>query len=311
MGNRLWPNLIVILFLGALIQVGPINVVAIGPPTVTIQFDPGEESQDADVEPGEPCAVFFPGTVTADKAAGGSVQKIVVTLQASSEQGWAVTVNPPQLTLEPGETAPFRVDVTVPAETSCYCTDTITISGRGVNYPGMTQDIIDSITGSIRINQFYQLAFRCPKSYVKTSPDTEIKIDFYIINHGNGRDVVHVGVNNLDDLDAKGFLVTLSANRVEVESKDEEKIEMVVRTPKGASGLGKHSIVIGFSSGDEESEDVKELEYPLTVDIPPEKIIFTTEFIVIITIFIIVIAVGIILFWRRLKKRKKVSIKND
>jgi len=250
----------------------PKEAEAVGPTVLaTISWNPGQDIQEAEVKPGEHGTVLFTGVVNCDLVAGGTFQKVVVDLSATSEQGWSPTVNPPKITYSPNTDTdvPFSVTVTVPSETSFYITDTIQVSGKGVAFPGIFQDLIDPVSATIKIKQFYKFSLGCGKSYQEVGPTERLLYNVRIFNLGNARDTYHISIKNLEQLSKKGFTVTLEMDTVEIEAKNEATVGLPVGTPiKFNFWLNEiQSIIIEVKSEQEERNEGLTIprEFPLTV----------------------------------------------
>lgn len=285
------------------IQLIPANVESVGPPKVYILMNEGEEIQEADVTPGQHGLVTFNCKVISEPQPGGNVQKYIVSITAISEQGWSTSVNPLQIAIKPGEEAPFQVDVTVPTQTSCEIIDEISISGKAVAYPGAMQTVLEPINGQVRVIQFCQLSVSSPNPDIKTSLNQRKAFNLRIMNTGNGRDTFSIEILNLDDLDRKGFTVTLSQEMIDIESHEEATIQVAVTTPASSGAIGKHEIELEVGSEGNNDGTTAKKYFALTMEIPGENILITYEFLISIIILIaIIVCVGYLL-WKRKKKK--------
>ncbi len=246
-----------IIILSALILIFiPNNIVAVGPPVVNLEFDEGEEIQEVDVRPGESGLVTFPGTVSADLAAGGSVQDVVVELYGSTDQGWPVTISPAQMVLQPGtEEVPFAATVSVTPETSSYVTGILTIGGTAMAFPGALRYAIQSIEGTILIEQYYRFSVGCDRPYQDCSPDSEVCYNFSIYNEGNGNDSYEIQVTNLEYLTQNSFSVALESSTIAIPEKNNDQISILVRTPTGKNSYGAYDIELQVKSVLEEQNE--------------------------------------------------------
>ncbi len=86
-----------------------------------IRLNPGKEIQEATVGPVINGTVVFTGTLEC-KLYSSSPQDILVNLTATSENGWAIKVEPPIIIFDPEKDSniPFNVTVIVPAKTSFF-----------------------------------------------------------------------------------------------------------------------------------------------------------------------------------------------
>ena len=292
----------IFIILMLLFQLAPCNVSAIGPTLeVVAQFNEGEEEKYVDVSPGEHGRVLFHGTVTAE-VVGGTVQEIIVSLQATSEMGWIPTLDPPQMTLQSGETKPFKLVVTVPSESSCYLVDTVTIAGKGVVNPGTAQDTAGPIHAYIRVNQFGRFNLSSPNPNLILSPNSKKRAEIQILNQGNCNDVYNIEILNLNELDCKSFHVSLSTNRLEVNEKSRARFFVFVRASTNARCLGVHEINIKVTSEQNFTNPLKPVYFDLAIQVSEHYFIYTTEFYILLVILLAVLAGYIIWYRKRIKK---------
>ncbi|UCH88319.1 MAG: hypothetical protein JSV49_08625 [Thermoplasmata archaeon] len=215
---------------------------------VTLEFEEGEEEQTADVRPGEDNSVVFPGTVTAQLAAGGAVQDVVVTLVGSTDLNWPVTINPPKVQMEPGTEVPFTATVTVPEETSSSILGTLSVSGTAQAFPGAGAYRVEPIYGTIKIEQYYGLSLMCDEPDKKGHPGTQVGYDLGIENQGNGKDTFEVQVTNKDQLLQRDISVSLSQSLIEIEEKTTENITVSVNIPSSQTSISNYDINIEAKS---------------------------------------------------------------
>ncbi len=259
----------IIIILSSLILIlAPNNTVAVGTPVVNLEFDEGEETQEADVRPGESGYVTFPGTVSADLAAGGSVQDVLVNLEAWTEEGWPASVTPSTLLLQPGtEEAEFLATVTVPPETSSSIVGTLYVGGTAEAFPGSLRYSIQSITGTIIIKQYYKFSISCDQPYQECCPDSEMCYNLSIFNEGNGNDSFDIHVTNLEDLTLNSLTVTLGSNTIPIPEKSDGQISILVRTPDVENINRVYKIELAVKSVMEEQNEgyAKPLTYDLSI----------------------------------------------
>jgi hypothetical protein len=213
------------------INLGTDSAEAIGSPVVTIKFLEGEEQQIADVRPGEHGTVQFPGTCEARIPAGSNIQDVVVSLTGSTGMNWPVSINPPQIQVDPGGTATFSITVSVPPETSYYIQDTLTIGGTARAFPGAGAYNVQPITGSIRIAQFYKFSLECDKPYKQVNPTEQLAFNLRVWNYGNGRDTFTLYIPQLSKLAGDGWNIQLGTYTVEVDEKSQKTVQVSINTP--------------------------------------------------------------------------------
>jgi hypothetical protein len=210
----------------------PDEAEAVSTPVVEIKWAEGQEVQEADVRPGESGLVTFAGTVSAELAAGGAIQDVRVELVGSTDQGWPVTVTPAIVMLNPGtEEKAVSVTVAVTPETSYYTSGTLTLGGRAAAFPGSLSYNIPSISGTIKIKQYYRFSIGCSKPYIEVAPSERLVFNLQIVNEGNARDKFGIEIKNLEKLSKSAWTVTLSRPQIEIPEKNEETIPIPVGTP--------------------------------------------------------------------------------
>jgi len=238
--------LMVLLIIFIVIQFVPSTVFGIGPTVlVQVQFDEGEDIQETESLPDEHISVTFHGTVSAELVAGKRVQKIVVSLYATSDQGWSCVINPSQMTLNSGDTEPFTVVVTVPAGTKVNTVDTITVGGKGVAFPGIFQDIIEPIQGTIVIvERYHRFALSTDIQFRDACTESNVNYNLTITNLGNCNDIFSLEVSNFNDLLISQLSVSLSTFTIDVPEKSSNIVVVTVSVPNSDKCLGSHDIVI-------------------------------------------------------------------
>jgi hypothetical protein len=270
------------------------NASAVGQPVVILRFLQGEETQFADVRPGEAGVVTFPGTVEVEMKAGSAVQDVVVELFGNSSQSWEVTINPEQVQVSPGEIANFQVNVRVPSEASIYLADVITISGLASPYPGSVTYDVSPISGTIRVNQFYKFSIECDNPSIKTKLDRKVSASINIFNHGNGLDLYSIRITNLNELNKDDITATLSISRFEVDEKSSSTVVISIETADDRNCLGKHQVEVEvFSLKEEEEEGAGFIKsYVIDVDVESDGVLpgFEFTFIVVAMILVIILA---------------------
>jgi hypothetical protein len=246
---------VILILLVLVISLLPIPTIAVGQPAVEMKFDPGEDIQYADVAPGDSGLVFFPGTVSADLAAGGTVQDVVVTLDAFTDLGWPTTVEPDTIYLDPGTTeASFLATVSVPPETSWNVSEALTVSGTAMAYPGALRYYVGTISGTIIINQYYRFSLGCEEPYQECCPDSNLCYNLTIFNEGNGNDKFSVEITNLDYLSRESFTVNIGSPTIEIQEKRGDQVPIMVKTPSSEGSIGVYDIDISVKSEEEEMD---------------------------------------------------------
>ena len=259
---------VILVFLVSVSFLMPVNTQAVGTPVVTLAFDPGEDVQTAAVAPGDSGLVSFPGTVSAELAAGSTVQDVVVTLEASTDTGWPASIEPETVTLNPGtEEAAFIATVSVPLETSWNVTGTLTVSGTAMAYPGALRYNVGSISGAILIDQYYQFSIGCSEPYKQCCPNSVLCYNLTIINEGNGNDKFATEISNLEYLVHDSFTVTVGTPTIELQGNNYGLVPIMVKTPYSEDSVGVYEIEVKVSSMQDNTGNTQPQTFTLTTHI--------------------------------------------
>jgi hypothetical protein len=242
-----------------------INSEAIGAPVVVIAFEEGEEEQIADVRPGEHGTVLFPGTVTGQLPAGSSFQDIIVDLVGSTDLDWSVTINPSQIQLNPGNVEKFTAQVTAPPGTSSSIVETLTVSGRARAFPGTLTVSIAPITGTIRIEQYYQFSLSSNEPICNSTIGEKVELNLDIYNSGNGEDTFSINVVNLHELSSKNIIITLSSTTHTIQNKQTGNVLINAEIPNNRNCIGIHYITLEVKS--QEQEEIEGQAFPKTFNL--------------------------------------------
>ncbi|MCK5559584.1 MAG: hypothetical protein KAJ51_03285 [Thermoplasmata archaeon] len=295
----------IIIVLIGIIPIISIEVQATGQPTAELRFE--ESVQEVDVQPGEDGKVVFNGFARAVPPPEGSPRTIYVDLNSFTNQGWTTNIMPALMAIEPGEEAPFTVEVEVPPETSSSINATLKVTGVTGSATGRLTYGVEPINGTILIKQYFNFIILCKNSFKESLPDSEEKFELDIRNKGNGRDRISFEVVNQDELVNKDLSVTLSQEQIELDENDNITIKVFVQAGKGTKCLGKHNILIKVYSEQESSENSIPQIYTLTIKITDEDLDFINVFTISSILFIVILLILIILWRRRINKKRKLN----
>jgi hypothetical protein len=200
----------------------------------TIAFDP-PATAEADVAPGKSGLVTLTGTVTVNEAMlGQSIQMAIVSLQASCDQGWPVTLSPTTITLDPSkgqDTGYWSLTVKVPPRTPHKISANVVVSGDARVFPGQLVYPIQESKGLVTVKQFYRFSIFCSKPYIVVMPGSPVMFTITIKNEGNALDKFGFEVTNQERYVRAGWSIQLSSPAIEIEEQQEDNIKISITTP--------------------------------------------------------------------------------
>jgi len=295
--------ILLFLFLSIIQYVVP-DTEAVGDPEVTIKFLEGEDKQAADVRPGEHGTVVFPGVVEARIPMGSSVQDIMVVLIGFTGEGWAVTINPESIQIDPGGTALFKAIVTVPSETSSDVIDTLTVEGTATAYPSSSSSNVPPVYGTILVEQYFKFGLSCKEPVRDLGYDEQQDFDLVISNLGNGMDQYTIEIENSEKLLSKDISATPLIKTITVKENSITTVKINVDIGHSSDSVGKNDIEVVVFSEKEMRERGRAFSkvYPLQIVVTAPTIVerISEYRTLIILILIVIIITG--LYVR--KKRK-------
>ncbi|MCK4829237.1 hypothetical protein KA005_76645, partial [bacterium] len=181
----------------------------------------------SEVGPEQDGIFVYPGILIINMSGVGSnVQEVIMNLYVSVDQAWNVNVTPNEFIFKESGSEPFNITVWIPAGTSYYTSAELIVSGTVTNNPGLTTYSMQTVTGTIKTNQYYLFSINCSEHNKNIMPGEKITYNFDIINKGNARDMFQINVTNTDELKAEGFIVKLSSDEIEIREKGSAAIEL-------------------------------------------------------------------------------------
>jgi hypothetical protein len=272
-----------------------------GLPTVTI--DLVQDSQTAEVGPGDDGVVEFDGVVNVTRPPG---TRVVVSLTAEDTWGSAVA-SPSSILFSNDGQQGFEVKIRAPSKESCESVGEVKVFGKWTLYPGGLSgpaEPQEGAPGTIYIAQYYKYTLSGSKTFIETTPGAEEEFDLTIENRGNGEDSFSVSIINSDELSKKDIQVKLSVSQVELDEKQNMPIKVDVELPSGAKVIDYHSIRVQVVSNNGMQEGLPPQSFTFVIRVPDDDLFATTEFSMFLNIFVIIlIVVFVVLFWRWHKKR--------
>jgi hypothetical protein len=176
----------------------------------------------------------------------------VVTL--TSEDTWNSSVVVPSSlqfsSSDRGDKA-FEVSVQAPLGTSRNTVGQVVVTGRVVMYPGSvygTCQPSDGVVGRIDIAPYYEFVVYTNEDLIQTRPGKTVKGDFTIKNNGNISDTYEVSIPNENQLYNKGIQVTLENEKIDIEEKEEKRVDFTIITSKDAAKYETYLINFNIAS---------------------------------------------------------------
>lgn len=297
-------TVVIILFINMsfLIITIPETAEAISTPYVEIRWAKGQEVQSVDVHPGASGLVSFCGTVSADLVSGSPDVK--VNLSASTDRGWPVIITPEVMILWGGiEEKPFSATVKVTHEALQNEIGSITLGGEVILYPGNVRYGIRPITGSIKINQYYQYYMTSYQPSKQVTAGNKLGLNISINNIGNGVDIFELDLDNSDQLNKNDIKVRFLEN-FEVQPKKSALTDIVLKTSYQTKP-GKYEIkfTLGSIYNETGKNILEQTNFTFTIFIKDNY-----QYPLTISFFIVGIIIISVLIFKKIQVRKK-SIK--
>jgi len=201
------------------------------------------------------------------------------------------------------------VQVVVPSGTSCEIVGKVTLSGTAETNPGAAKSDLQPITATIRVEQYCFFLVDSSKPTISTSPGSQVKFDLVIQNQGNGRDEFQIEIYNKGTLEKKGFKITQSDLRIEVDEGGQKEVQIIVDTPSGTNSLGQHSIMVKIKAVKIHSKPPRYGYYEFLVEVDDQYLLLTTEFFFLVGAIIIIIVLVILIRLRRNRQKRSKGIK--
>jgi hypothetical protein len=268
--------------------------------TVTLELQ--EEPVEVDVSPGSPGIFEVEGTVTCKKWGPDTVE---VFLIGSSDTGGA-SVEPPNLVFDgisgTEETKSFSVSTRVPMGFTSSATPTITVSGTYDQ--GVLKYSIPPASQMIVILQYYKIEMDVDNKEVTVKSGENAKIEFVVVNVGNGDDIFEIDFENREYLQSKGFKLP-APFKVQMAEDENKTISLDIGAPEDKSGgfVAEISILSkGSLSSDVTVKEIKPIHLKVTSSFSEQIGSFITSPLMIVIIIVILVAVFL-----KLKRREKIT----
>jgi len=265
----------------------------------------GSDVQEAVVSPGSTGNVSFIGIARFYFAIFNETEEAKYFLFANSDQGWKTVVEPNEITLTPEQNYQrFYVNVTVPTGTSFYTSDTLRVYANTIIYPGNHTDLINEITASIKVKQFYGLRVSPHISSKQIKKGDKAFYNLSISNTGNAADTIIISVTNLDEVKDSGLEIIVP-EQLEIEYNETKFIELLVKTSKNTKS-GNYQIKLSVRSDQEERNNGFAVPYNLTLTLEVEPDLFIS----MLSNGVILIALVFLGLVSWIKRQKKIALLN-
>jgi hypothetical protein len=264
-----------------------------------------EEPPTVDVSPGSSGIVEMDGEITCEKYGPDDVK---VFLTGSSDFGPA-PVEPSSYVFSgvsgSVETRPYKVSTRIPTGTSSSLTPTITV--YGYYDQGGLRSTVPPASQIIIILQYYKIQYFIEDKEVSVNSGEGVKIEFRVVNVGNGEDFFQIDFKNRDQLISKGFKMT-EPFEVHMEEDTNKSVSVQVTAPDGVSGTHMAEISIqsqGSLESDSSVEVILHIRLVVSNSIGGHIGSFITSPLGIVIIAAVIVAV--VYFYKTKKKEKETS----
>jgi hypothetical protein len=266
-----------------------------------------EDIPTVDVSPGSSGVVEMDGEVTCEKYGPDDVK---VFLTGSSDFGPA-PAEPASFSFTgvsgSVETRPFKVSTRVPMGTSSSITPTLTV--QGYFDQGGLRTTIAPVSQIIIILQYYKIQYFIEDKEVSVESGEGVKIEFTVVNSGNGEDFFQIDFENRDELISKGFRMT-EPFEVHMEEDINKSINLHIMAPEGDTGTYNGEISI-ISKGSLSTDSPEEVILPIHIEVTSNLggqigSIITSPLGIGIIAVVIVVAV-----YLKIKKKEKDASTSD
>lgn len=216
-----------LIVMSGLVMFIPMNATA-GPnpiPALTVSLEPS--SQTAVVSESAQGSVQFTGTIRIDKL---PVERIVVTLTASVDTGWAAQCTPSSMVFTSTQPQSFSATVVVPPACDSTIIGTLKVdaiaTGGGFRVPATAQAIVT-------VKPYFRLMLESDNPYREIWPGSQTMFTFKLWNMGNAIDSYDIEITNLKDLADRGWTVTLSSTSVsKIPQNQYKNVKISAQSPR-------------------------------------------------------------------------------
>jgi hypothetical protein len=217
------------------------------------------DTKYTDIHSGTSALVTFYGEISVEWPVDIQAQYAVIDLTIHSEPFKSTEV--PPLIVMPGMTkANFTFSVILPYElpypaengTGVY---QMTVDGTWRYEPnGVLTGSFDPKDFKVMANQFYQYTVWSDQPYIQTSPGGAMDLKIKVRNDGNGDDMIHLEINNKDELEKNGWTMQLFRSEFDLPYAQTITITIPVTTPVDWSAWKNEVTQIHFTVSSEQAQ---------------------------------------------------------
>lgn len=276
-------------------------------PVASITID--NPDQEVNVAPSDSGIVNFTGTVEVDMVGPGqNIQSVVVNLRVSCED-WEATISPATLyftSQQMAQAKAFSVAVGVPFGCDAGTVQQVIVSGTMTTDPGGQTSDIQPAEGIIEVSLYSVVEFVCDMPEKTAEPGKMVEYDFLIRNNGNGRVGFSFGFEQDEIFLEQCGDVSFSKGNLYLEKEQETHIRLIIDIHDDAQPRTYHltvwttpydrGVACGESGVSTITLHVKEVDFF-------DKI--PSYWFVLGGLILIFITAGIVLFFRRRTRLKK------
>jgi len=252
----------------------------------------------------------FTGQVTVQKL---PVERILVSLSARVDTGWAAKVTPDTMVFTSSTPIPFETQVDVPQGTESTVVGklvvTATARGTGYNFEG-------TANATITVAQYYRVLLDSDASYFETGKrgvGTTFKLQ--VANMGNGPDTYALEISNLEKLRSMGWSARLDKEVTPVVQPGlYSEVTVAVTPPKDAPPFEATGVVVevkATSVGARAHGLTVDIVYPLNFYLRTIDPIFDVTVPIVIVAAVAVSAALVVWRWRQWRKRRAIEVVED
>lgn len=303
--QRIFGMLIIIglLFLSTYSSVTCVEASPLTEVTLALQ----EDIPTVDVSPGSSGVVEIDGEITCEKYGPDVVRAFI----SSEIELGSASLEPVSFLFDgvsgSEETLPFKLTARIPQGTSSSLTPSLNVYGHFDQ--GGLRSTIPPASQIIIILQYYKIGYYIEEKSVQVNSGENAKIEFKVINYGNGEDFFEIDFKNRDDLLSKGFKLKEPVE-VNMEEDTNKSISLHISAPEDSSGMYVAEISI-LSQGSLSSNFSEEVILPFHIEVTSNiggqiGSFITSPLGIIIIAIVIVVAV-----YLKTKKKEKVPSDSD
>jgi hypothetical protein len=264
-------------------------------PVLSVKFD--SANQNARVTESAPGIVTFTGQLSIDKL---PVDRCIVTLNSSTDIGWASQVSPTTTVFTSTTPQSFSCTVIVPAGTANSQYGNLVVSGLAVAGGYQSTAVTKGI---IAVDPFFRCNLSSDSPYCEISPGDQAFFTLRLNNTGNAVDSFELEIVNLLDLCQKRWTVVFSAGTLpKVEPAEYKPFRVTAQSPREETLWTSEPTVIVVKTTSQNAKDfqlVVSTTFQLTVYVRGTYLPYLDA-----SVLILVLALGAVYWTDRLARRR-------